>query len=185
MPTVSPPSDAFPTAYNVALHAARDLTLARDERARVIDLFVQVLLIWPKRWNESVEREVAELALVCVHEAKTAEELVGLLQAHPSPATDRILLALMRRAYEGGHLRTLLVVMDMATHLFASEPEVEDRWIEAAIVEGLRTPKEWRGAQIALARDATMCCGIPSCAADFSDVSPHAFQSETRSCHSA
>jgi len=137
MPTSIPPSDAFAPAYNVALHAVRDLTLAPDERARVIDLFVQVLLIWPKRWNESIERETAELALLCVHEAKTAEELVGLLQAHPSPATDRILLTLMRRAYEGGHLRTLLVVMDLTTHLLATHVEIEDRWIEAAILVGV------------------------------------------------
>ena len=107
MPTSSPPSDAFPAAYDVALRAARDLTLAPDERARVIDLFVQVLLIWPKRWNESIEREVAELALSCVHEPKTCEELVGLLQAHQSPVTDRILLALtMRRTTSSREARS-------------------------------------------------------------------------------
>ncbi len=45
MPTSNPQSDAFPLAYNVALQAARDLTLPSNERARVIDLLVQVLLI--------------------------------------------------------------------------------------------------------------------------------------------
>jgi hypothetical protein len=150
MNTTNKPS-AFDSLYTVVYGVTTDLTLGAAYRTRVLGLLSDLVLGWPECWNERIERDIAMLGMTCVHEPKTLEHVLGLLNARQSPLIVRVIVTLSKRAYQRKLVDSLIVLMNGATEFYLAHPEIEDAWIMAALRVAAVRATQWEATRIASA----------------------------------
>lgn len=142
---------AFDSLYTVVYGVTTDLTLGAADRTRVLGLLSDLIVGWPECWNERIERDIAMLGMTFVHEPRTLEHVLGLLNARQSPLIVRVIVTLSKQAYQRKLVDSLIVLMNGATELYAAHPEIEDAWIMAALRVAAARAAHWEATRIASA----------------------------------